>query len=93
MTHATPEHLLHHADALIEEARTTRQRAFALLEERHGLVPGVTRVREGDLEGIFLESLNYRDGRLWIKVRLAPPLPGRFGTYRHFYGDWKVVHA
>ncbi|MCP5340884.1 MAG: hypothetical protein H6901_01545 [Rhodobacteraceae bacterium] len=74
-------------------AGTLHRAGIKALEERYGLVPEVTRVRQGDLEGFFLESLNYDydERRLWIRVRLDPPLPERYGTFRKFYHDWQVV--
>lgn len=86
-----PLEMFQRAEALNEEASKLRTAAIRTLEKQLGLVPEVTRVREGDLEGIFLESLNYIDGRLWIQVRLDPPLPERWGKFRKFYGAWEKV--
>ncbi len=86
-----PEQLLARSAELHRQGHELRKAAYRALEKQLGLEAGVTRVREGDLEGYFLESKNYINGRLYIHVRLDPPLPEKWGKFRNFYGDWKVV--
>lgn len=90
-TFDNPQLLWQLAKELVEEATYIRLAALHALEKQMGLEAGVTRVRQGALEGFFLQSLNYMDGRLWIRVELDPPLPERWGKTRHFYEDWEKV--
>lgn len=84
---------LKQADRLLNEATRFREEANDLFRQCYGLKPGVTRVRQGDLEGIFLEVIRFKrsEGRLWIRVELDPPLPERWGRFRNFYGAWEKV--
>lgn len=69
----------------------THAARLATAVEQLGLVAGETRVREGDVEGVYREALNIIDGRLWIAVRTDKPnvINGRsYGHGRKFYGDW-----
>jgi hypothetical protein len=72
-----PEHLLARSAELHRQWHELQKAAYRVFEKQLGLEAGVTRVREGDLEGYFLESKNYIDGRLYNRVLLDPPLPGR----------------
>lgn len=72
----------------------TEAELLAAAAKEAGLVRGESRVREGDVTGVYLEPLNIIDGRLWIAVRADEPvvMNGRtYGHRRHFYQDWEMV--
>lgn len=80
-------------EILPTDAETHVARLAAAVEQL-GLVAGETRVREGDVEGVFVQALNIQHGRLWIAVRADEPVVMNGDTYghrRHFYGDWVKV--
>lgn len=53
------EDMIRRSDEHHAAANALLRAALKALEKRYGLVPGVTRVRQDDVEGWLVESLNY----------------------------------
>jgi hypothetical protein len=88
------ERLFERSYALSRQSELLKQLGIKTLEKQIGLVPGVTKVREGDQEAVFVGSVAYSrsERRLWIDVHLTTPLPsGR--VHVRFYGNWTKVQT